>query len=73
MSQAESKHTPKRASTAIVAANGLTLDERMSAIRLATHEAHEARIRQARDAFEQRLVDMIACRAHAVLDGLVGE
>jgi hypothetical protein len=77
MSQAETKPTkgsPKRnGAELIVQAEGLTLAERMDAIREATHDAHAARVAEARRAFETRIVDLVQARVDHVLDGVLGE
>jgi hypothetical protein len=62
----------KRNGTEIIKANGLTLGERINAIRLATHEAHASRIAEARQAFETRLVDLVQTRIDQVIDGVLG-
>jgi hypothetical protein len=78
MSQAETKPTtkpsPRRNGTElIVQAENLTLGERMDIVRAATHEAHSARIAEARRAFEKRIVDAIQARIDHAIDGIVGE
>jgi hypothetical protein len=76
MAQAESKHsTPKRngTGTEIIHASALTLGERIDAIREATHEAHTARIAEARRAFETRIVDLVQARIDHAIDGILGE
>jgi hypothetical protein len=57
----ESKSTKSKRNGAelIVQAEGLSLAERVDATRLATHEAHTARIAEARRAFETRIVDLV--------------
>jgi hypothetical protein len=57
--------------TELVQATGLTLGERIDAIRLATHEAHANRIAEVRQAFETRIVDLIQSRIDLVIDGVL--
>jgi hypothetical protein len=78
MSQAEIKATtkasPKRNGTElIIQAEGLSLAERMDAIREATADAHAARVAEARRAFETRIADLVQARVDHVLDGILGE
>jgi hypothetical protein len=68
------KGSPKRNGTElIVQAEGLSLGERIDAIRIASHEAHAARIAEARRAFETRIVDFVQARIDHAIDGILGE
>jgi hypothetical protein len=74
MAQAESKHsTAKRNGTGTEIIHASALRERIDAIRVATHEAHTARIAEARRAFETRIVDLVQTRIDHAIDGILGE
>jgi hypothetical protein len=76
MAQAERTPTtraPSKGNGEIILAHNLTLGERIDAIRIATHEAHAARIAEARRAFETRIVDLVQARIDQVIAGVLGE
>jgi hypothetical protein len=71
MAQAESKHsTAKRNGTGTEIMHA---SARIDAIRIATHEAHTARIAEARRAFETRIVDLVQARIDHAIDDILGE
>jgi hypothetical protein len=70
---AQAERTLSKRNGEIIRADNLTLGERIDAIRLATHEAHTARIAEARRAFETRIVDLVQARIDHAVDGILGE